>query len=107
MRLVARLIGTWLLALALILFVVDGARTLATGQLVLTSLARTWGQLNAESLAAVQDFFATRFFGAVLTPLAAVLVDAPGWIVLGIPGICLAWAGRTRRARLFVRHDQI
>lgn len=107
MRLLARLIGTWLLALALILLVVDGARSLAADQLVLTSLARTWGQLNAESLAAVQGFLATRLFGAVLTPVAAALLEAPGWLVLGLPGACFAWAGRTRRARLFVRHDQI
>ena len=107
MRLVARLIGTWLLALALILVVVDGARWLATNQIELTSLSQTWGQLNADSLAAVREFFATRFFGAVLTPVTDVLLDAPGWLVLGVPGLLFAWAGRTRRARLFVRHDQI
>jgi hypothetical protein len=107
MRLVARLIGTWLLALALILLVVDGARWLASNQIVLTSLADTWSQINSESLAAVRTFFQTRFFGAVLTPVSDALLDAPGWIVLGIPGLLLAWAGRTRRARLFVRHDQI
>jgi hypothetical protein len=31
----------------------------------------------------------------------------PGWAVLAVPGALLAWAGRSRKTRLFVRHDQI
>ena len=31
----------------------------------------------------------------------------PGWAVIGIPGLLLAWAGRSRRVRMFIRQDQI
>jgi len=27
--------------------------------------------------------------------------------VIGVPGLLLAWAGRSRRERVYLRHDQI
>jgi hypothetical protein len=35
------------------------------------------------------------------------LLGFPGFAVIGIPGILLAWAGRSRRERVFLRQDQI
>ena len=106
MRLFLRLIGTWLLGIALILFIIDGTRSLAANAIVMTSLADTWTWLHAQSLAEVRAFLATRFFGPLLETLVDIVLRLPGWVVLGVPGALIAWMGRTRRARVFVRQDQ-
>jgi hypothetical protein len=106
MRLLLRLIGTWLLGIALILLIIDGTRSLAANALVMSSLEETWTWLHAASLQEARTFLATRFFGPVLDGIVNVLLQLPAWVVLGVPGALIAWMGRTRRARVFVNQDQ-
>jgi hypothetical protein len=106
MRLILRVIGTWLLGIALILVIIDGTRSLAASALIVTSLADTWSWIHLDSLEAARTFLATRFFGPVLGPIVDTLLTLPGWLVLGVPGALIAWMGRTRRARVFVKQDQ-
>jgi hypothetical protein len=106
MRLLLRLIGTWLLGVALVLLIIDGTRSLAANALVMTSLEDTWTWLHAPSLEGARTFLATRFFGPVLDGVVNVLLGLPSWVVLGVPGGFIAWMGRTRRARIFVNQDQ-
>ena len=54
MRLILRILGTWLLGLALILLIVDGTKSLGANAVVMTSLNDTWVALSASSLAAVK-----------------------------------------------------
>lgn len=107
MRLLLRVLGTWLLGVALILLIIDGTRSLGANRLIFTPFADNWTWLHPESLAAMRDFVASRFFGLVLEPVTEFILACPGWIVLAVPGALLAWAGRSRKTRLFVRHDQI
>ena len=106
MRLILRILGTWLLGMAVILLVIDGTRSLAASALVTSSLGDTWNAISATSLEQTRAFIDTRFFGPVLDPVLGLLLDWPGFAVLGVPGILLAVAGRSRRSRLFVRQDQ-
>lgn len=101
------MLGTWLLGMALILLIIDGTRSLGESRFVLTSFAQNWSWLHADSLAATREFVAGRFFGLVLEPVTEFIFACPGWPVLAVPGALLAWAGRSRKTRLFVRHDQI
>jgi hypothetical protein len=107
MRLFFRIVGTWLLGMALILLIIDGTRSLAANTLVMTSLGETWTAIHAQSLEEVRLFLATRFFGPLLEGVVGALVALPGWVVLGVPGAFIAWLGRTRRSRMFVKQDQI
>jgi hypothetical protein len=107
MRLLLRIVGTLLIACAVILVIIDGTKSLAASALVITPLGDTWSGINAASLAALRQFFATRLFGPLLDGAIAALVSCPGWAVLGVPGLLLAWAGRSRRERVFLRQDQI
>jgi len=100
MRLVLRLVGTWLIAMAVILIVVDGIKSLSDGMIIMTPLGDTWAGLNQASLLAVRDFLATRFFGALLNPVLDTLLGWPGWAIAGVPGIILALMGRSRQSRL-------
>ena len=106
MRLFFRLIGTWLLGIALVLLIIDGTRSLSANQIVMTSLADTWTWVHAQSLEEVRIFLATRFFGPIIEPTVSTILTFPGWLVLPVPGALIAWLGRTRRARVFVRQDQ-
>ena len=96
-----------LIACAMILLVIDGTKSLAASAIVLTPLGETWGQIHADSLAALRQFFETRLFGPLLETLVSALLGFPGWAVIGVPGILLAWAGRSRRERVYLRQDQI
>ena len=107
MRLVLRVVGTLLIAFAVILIIIDGTRSLAANGLVFTPLETTWESMHAASLAAVRDFLGTRLFGPVLDPVVTAILSFPGWAVIGVPGLLLAWAGRSRRERVFLRQDQI
>ena len=106
MRLFFRLVGTWLIGMAVILLIIDGTRSLAANGLVMTSLGETWLTIHADSLVVVRSFLASRFFGPLLATLVDTILSLPGWLVLAVPGALVAWLGRTRRARVFVRQDQ-
>lgn len=106
MRLLFRIIGTWLLGMAVILLIIDGTRSLAASTIVFTSLGETWATIHAESLVEVRNFLASRFFGPLLESGIEFILALPGWLVLAIPGVLIAWMGRTRRARIFIRQDQ-
>ncbi len=106
MRLILRLLGTWLVGIALVLLIIDGTKSLGANSIVVTSLGDTWTMLHAQSLDQLRAFLATRFFGPVLDVVITALLTFPAWVVLGIPGIFIAWLGRSRRMRVFVRQDQ-
>ena len=107
MRLILRVLGTLLIALAVILIIIDGTKSLAANALVFTSLEATWSGMHPDSLIALKDFLAGRLFGPVIAPLISALLSVPGWAVIGVPGLLLAWAGRSRSERVFLRQDQI
>jgi len=107
MRLILRLLGTWLVGIALILIIIDGTKSLGANDIVMTSLGDTWTLLHADSLARFREFLATRFFGPVLDVVVSTVLTFPAWLVLGVPGIFIAWLGRSRRVRVFVRQDQL
>ena len=107
MRLILRILGTWLVAIALILGVIDGTKSLAANSFLFTSFAEAWTWVNAESLAATRAFLQSRLFGPLLETVSDAVFSAPAWLVIAIPGLLIAWMGRSRRVRRFVRHDQI
>ena len=96
-----------LIACAVILLIIDGTKSLGANGLVLTPLGETWLQIHAESLETVKTFLGSRLFGPLLETIVTAILGFPGWAVIGVPGLLLAWAGRSRRERVFLRHDQI
>lgn len=107
MRLLLRVLGTLLIAVALILVIIDGTKSLAASGFVYTPLEAVWTQVHAQSLAAIREFLGSRLFGPALETVVTWIVGLPAWGVIGVPGILLAWAGRSRRTRIFLRQDQI
>ncbi len=107
MRLVLRLLGTWLIGLSLVFLVVDGTRSLAGNAIVLTSFGQAWSQLHLASLDTVIIFLEGRFFADLLDNILQALLTYPAFAVLAVPGIVLALAGRRPRRERFLRQEQI
>ncbi|WP_332691021.1 hypothetical protein [Devosia sp.] len=107
MRLILRILGTWLIGLALVLLVVDGTKSLGANALVFTSLADLWTHLHPPSLVAVAGFFESRFFADLLDAALKAALGYPAFAVFGVPGIVLALLGRAPRRERFLRQDQI
>lgn len=107
MRLILRVLGTWLIGLALVLLVIDGTKSLGANMLVFTSLADLWTQVHAPSLDGVRAFFDSRFFADLLDAALATLLGYPAFAVFGVPGILLALLGRKPYRERFLRQDQI
>jgi hypothetical protein len=107
MRLILRIAGTWLIGLALVLLVIDGTKSLAANGLLFTSLEQFWTQVYAPGLAAVEEFFRSRFFADLLDVTFKTVLTYPAFAVFGVPGIMLALAGRKPRRERYLRQEQI
>ena len=107
MRIALRIVGTWLIGLALVLLVIDGTKSLAANAVVMTSLGDIWLQIHAQSLDNVREFFQSRFFANLLDRVFDALLTYPAFVVIGVPGIVLALLGRKPRRERFLRTDDI
>lgn len=107
MRLVLRVLGTWLVGLALVLAVIDGTKSLAANAPVLTSLEQSWLGVHAASLAAVHGFITERYFASLLDGVLAALLGYPGFAVFGVLGFALLLIGRKPRRDRFVHQEEI
>lgn len=107
MRLILRVLGTWLIGLALVFLVVDGTKSLAANRVIFISLGEAWSNLHNPSLETVSGFFESRFFADLLDTMLQALLTYPAFAVLAVPGIVLALAGRRPRRERFLRQEQI
>ncbi len=96
MRFVVRLLGTWLLGLALILLIVDGTKSLGASALVLTSVGEMWGIVHLASLQGFEQIMSTSVLGAFWSLAVAPVLSWPGWAVCGVPGLIFAYLGRSK-----------
>jgi len=107
MRLVLRILGTWLIGLAMVLLVIDGTKSLAANEIVFTALGDAWSQVHRPSLDGVSGFFESRFFADLLRVMLAQVLTYPAFAVVGVPGIVLALLGRRPWRERFLRQEQI
>lgn len=99
----ARFIGLWLIAGALVALVVDGTKTIAASQLTVTPLGLAWFSINPSSLMTVQAFVQQTIESYVghwlWDPLIQWILMLPSWLVLGLLGAWLTYIGRKRGLR--------
>ena len=100
MRAVLRFLGTWIIALGLIMLVIDGTKSLAAKTFTWTSLEQIWLQLSPDTLSAAFSFFDSRFFADLLHAVLTALLSYPAFAVFGILGIVLAMAGKRPRREI-------
>jgi hypothetical protein len=100
---IARFVGLWLIAGALVALVIDGTKTIAASQLTVTPLGLAWYTISAPTLLASQTFVQQEveaYVGHWLwDPLIVWILQLPSWLVLGLLGTWLVYVGRKRRLR--------
>jgi hypothetical protein len=101
MKFVLRVFGTWMIALAVILIVVDGTKSLAANAPVLTSVASLWQSLHAESWTAVESFIVSYLVPFSAGGLAYAVLSVPGWALSGGIGLVALFIGRKRRKPVY------
>jgi hypothetical protein len=107
MRIALRIVGTWLIGLALVLLVIDGTKSLAANAIVVTSLSDVCTKFHVQSLELVREFLSGRFFSSLLDIMLDALLTYPAFAVIGLPGVLLALLGRRTRRERFLRTEEI
>lgn len=105
MRTIYRFIGTWLLGLTLVLLIVDGTKSLGASELVITSLREIWIMLHAASYEAFAKGLAGVWNGIIFGLLNSSILSWPSWLISGVPGLWLAFLGRSRATRIQTLSD--
>jgi hypothetical protein len=99
----ARFIGLWMIAGALVALVIDGTKTIAAAALTVTPLGQSWFSISQSTLIASQTFIQEKveaYIGHWLwDPLIMWILLLPTWLVLGLIGAWLVYVGRKRRLR--------
>ncbi len=99
----ARFIGLWLIAGALVALVVDAAKSIAASALTVTELGKAWFEVSPSSLMSAQAFVqrtVEAYIGDWLwDPLIMWMLMLPTWLVFGALGFLLTYLGRRRRRR--------
>jgi MYXO-CTERM domain-containing protein len=92
-----RILGVWLLLLAMVAAVMDATKSLAGGGAwVVTPLLQQWASLSPETLAAAKAAVETHMGSFFWNPVLTEMLNSPTWGVFGILGLVLYWLGRRR-----------
>ena len=101
MKFIARVFGTWMIALAVVLIVVDGTKSLAADAMTLTSLGSLWASLHPQSWEALQAAIALHLAPLSLDGVAEAVFSVPSWAAAGLLGVVALIVGRKRRKTAF------
>jgi hypothetical protein len=98
MRMLLRIMGVWLLLLAMVAAVVDATKSLAGGGAwVVTPMGQQWQTLSPETLRDAKSAIESSVSPVVWDPIMTTILDAPTWVVFGILGVLLYWLGQKRK----------
>ena len=98
MFLILRILGVWLLLLAMVAVVVDATKSLAGGGAwVVTPMGEQWRQLAPEMLEASRKWIMATAGDWLWDPVILSILAAPTWVVFGILGVLLYWLGQKRK----------
>jgi hypothetical protein len=96
-RFLFRFTGLILLALAFILVIYDGMKSIVGNRLLLTSSQTLWELVNAGGLAKVRPLVEPYAGGLLWDPVMVSLLATPAWALLGVIGIILLLCGRRKK----------
>lgn len=98
-----RLIGIWLMVIAVVALVVDGTKSLASARLIWTSLGEQWALTSTKSLEATQMFIVNNLHSIIWDPIIYAILLWPSWAIIGLLGLFFYWIARKRhQTRTFI-----
>jgi hypothetical protein len=102
-RFLARFLGLWLLAGAVVAAVVDGSKSLAASRFVTTSVGQAWTQVHRPSMISAQAAIERQVSGALWDPGITSLLALPLALVLLLLATLFLLAGKPPRDILSTR----
>jgi hypothetical protein len=103
-RFLLRSLGLLLLAIAFVLFVYDGTKSIANQQIIYMKLAEVWAIIDQHSLSHVQDWLKQKAMWA-WDPYMEKVFDLPSWVVLGVIAMILILLGRKKKPLIGYARD--
>ena len=95
---VLRAVSYLLVSVAFIFLVLDGIRSMAAGNIVLTPLGQLWFNLHSSSIALIQSTLEARGLDFLWDPVLVFILQSPAFFTPAVLALLLAWAGRKRSA---------
>jgi len=95
-RFLLRFIGLCILAMAFVLFVYDGTKSIANQHVVYAKLVEVWAMVDQSSLNQAQAWLKQKAAWA-WDPYMQVIFDLPAWGVLAIVAMILILLGRKKK----------
>ena len=93
-----RIVGVWLLLVAMVAAVVDATKSLAGGGAwVVTPMGQQWQALSAKTFDDARVAVQTHASPFLWDPILTTILGAPTWVVFGILGVLLYWLGQKRK----------
>ncbi|WP_208996077.1 hypothetical protein [Pseudovibrio ascidiaceicola] len=92
-----RFIGVWFVAIALVSFVVDATKSIATSSWTSSPLGLIWFDLSPETLNASQAAIQRYVSPLLWDPIIQSLLLMPPWVIFGPLGLIMLWYGDKRR----------
>lgn len=83
-RFVFRLLAMAALCVAVILAVLDGARSVAASEIVMTPLGKSWFAASPETLNLAQALVQRYLLPAIWDPFIIWVLNQPGFLVMGL-----------------------
>lgn len=96
-RFLFRLLGLMLIALAFILFVYDGTRSIAGNKIFITQVGDVWSNVHQNSMLLLQPAIERHVAIWLWDPVALTVLTAPSWLVLAVIGALLILLGRKKK----------
>lgn len=104
-RFLFRFIGLMLIALAFILFVYDGTRSIAGNKIFITQVGDVWSNVHQNSLLLLQPAIERHVAVWLWDPVVLTVLTAPSWLVLAIIGALLILLGRKKKPLIGYARD--
>ncbi len=96
-RFFSRVIGYWLVAIALVAAVVDGSRSIAAAAWSAVPIGQYWYDLSPATLDGAQTAVQRSVGPWLWDPIVMTVIQQPVWAVAAPLGLLLIWLGRKRR----------
>ena len=99
LRWVSRAVGWLLILAALAAAVRDAFAWLDTGQWASVLFGQVWFDLHKDSLLLLQPALERHVSPFLWDPVMTTILEAPAWVVFGLPGVVLLLLGHLRGRR--------
>jgi len=91
-----KILGMFVLALALVFAVLDVTRSITASQIILTPLVETWEDLGPDSLLAGRSLVQDWTHPYLWDPVIAFILKLPSWLVFWLVSMMLLKLGQKR-----------